>query len=224
MVFILPVSRAIAKVEEHCKPILEELAKRHPEKALHEISPSQIIAATNRILTRHPDFEQHAMRVFGIKMWSTGPRKKWYSRYEIGHYLVTRRLFSRLKSEGHLQKEHEELFRTIVGKLHYNPPLSHYKKAKNAFERLTRKLGKKKMAALLLAAREICSRESKEWNDPGRHKLLDIFLNTASVPLFSHSEFIQSTQQGKPIESAREWLADMVKYIEKNPNSAYVED
>ena len=76
--------------------------------------------------------------------------------YEIGHYLITRRITEQLKDEEILEEKQEELFGSAVaGRLYHNPPLRLQKKQLQDFDKLIEMIGRKKAERLLIRTKEL---------------------------------------------------------------------
>ena len=69
--------------------------------------------------------------------------RKLEGHYEVGHYLIARRVIDQLKAEGLLEERHEDLFlRAIPGKMHYNPPFSLKKNRLKAYKTHSRNMAR----------------------------------------------------------------------------------
>lgn len=223
--YTLPVDKAIAKVEEHCKAVEAKL----PKKPLHRIPYWQLYNTVARVLSRHPDwaFEQPKNKA------DLAPKARGtplYANYEIGHTFIVKRVTSQLIAERLLPKEHEDLFKESLGKLHTAAPLKFYQRMLSAFNRLVKQLGEEKADKLIRRADEMWKKYDKEEikyvRRPPSQKnpkiptesiraLGDMFANPKWHLVFSFDHFRTLMKTNTAIEAYRGGLLASIEFRKK---------
>jgi len=219
--FVLPVDKAIAKVEEHCRAIEAEL----PKKPLHEIPYTELYRTVAKVLSSHRDwrFQRPGDKADLIPVQGD----RWlYSHQEIGHNFILKRVVSQLIAEQLLPRKHENLFKDALGRLRYNLPLEFRRRQLKAFERLVKAIGEKKADKLIVRANELWLQHGEDYANyvfPGyfeKHLQLprdvtlplgDMFGNASHHPILTSYGFAKAVQAQGIIQTYRDALHASIK-------------